>query len=347
MVLTLLVFSIVGVLVTFDSNAGTPVASFEAESATLKTVTTQTDSTASGGTYVVFGPEVSTGWLSGAAGKGIDYNTGEFAAWRGRSVPIAGTWVDNNEAMVELWGLKSGFAFDQWTKDLDIAIGAIGWEENWAGAAAGNYDSRWIESLENLKVLWNNKSRGQLYIRFAHEWNGNWYPWGVNGSNLENFKTAWRRFYNLKQSIFPEAKLVFCTNGNTAGFSYDWRQGWPGDNYVDVYATDWYSHHWQDSANYKYDSFGGPYGLEEHRQFAASRGKSFAIAEWGNNSDRGDNPEYITYMYDFFEKNGGNGTGKLLYEIYFNVIWSPNKFGLYPEDISLAPNAAAKYKELW
>jgi hypothetical protein len=52
-------------------------------------------------------------------------------------------------------------------------------------------------------------------------------------------------------------------------------------------------------------------------------------------------------MHDFFTKNAGTGAGQLLYEGYFNVIWTPNTFGLFPESKSLARNASAKYRDLF
>lgn len=282
-------------------------------------------------------------WLSGAAGEGV--GTGAFGTWRGTPVDIAGTWSDATATdQVELWGLQPGLEYGAWTGSADIAIGAIFTGETWAAAAQGAYDARWSQSLTQAKKLWTAKSRGTLYIRLAHEWNGNWTPWSVGAGDLANFRAAWQRFYQLKQSIFPAAKLVFCTNGDTVGQTYDWRTGWPGDAYVDVYATDWYSMHWTTWGATGVDRFGGPTGLEAHRQFALAHGKPFAVAEWGNNSDVGDQPAYIQYMRDFLTANGGDGAGKVRYEIYFNVIWSPNKFGLYPESSTLSPNAAARYR---
>jgi hypothetical protein len=90
--------------------------------------------------------------------------------------------------------------------------------------------------------------------------------------------------------------------------------------------------------------------LEQHRAFAQTHGKPFAIGEWGvDNSNNGDAVAYVQYMNDFFKANGNTTptSGKVLYEIYFNVIWSPNKFGLYPRAQSLSPNASDRYVQLF
>lgn len=285
-------------------------------------------------------------WMSGAAGEGVP--NGQFAAWRGTSVPIVGSWSDiSPDAQVQLWSIRPGLEYANWNGSMDLAVGAIFDGETWGQAAAGAYDARWAQSLQQAKAMWTNKGRGTLYLRFAHEWNGTWMKWSVKQADLGNFRTAWQRFATLKERIFPEAELVFCTNGDTVGQTYDWRAGWPGDQYVDVYATDWYAGHWKYYGLDKSDRYGGPTGLNTHRQFAAEHGKPFAVPEWGNNTEHGDQPAYIQFMRDFAGKYGGSGSGNLLYEIYFNVIWSPNQFALFPENRTSAPQASAKYKDVF
>ena len=241
---------------------------------------------------------------------------------------------------------------------MDWACGAI-WSadgDTWAGAASGAMDAKWTNVLTNIKNRWTAKSRGTCYIRFAHEMNGNWFDWSVGSGDIGNFKAAWIRFRNLQQSIFPAARLVFGTNGNTSGQSYDWRTLWPGDQYVDVYATDWYAGHYKISVvngNNPYDGFGGPQGLYAHRQFADDHGKPFGISEWGVDHlyGTGDDPNYIQYVHDFGAAYGGTGAGNLLYEAYFNLSQGySNDFQLfYPGqgDSSTNPDAALRYRQIF
>ncbi len=288
-----------------------------------------------------------TGWLSGAAGEGVA--DGAFAAWRENPVPIAGTWADTSgEIQSALPQLAPGGEYADWSGSLDLAVGAIFEDEGetWAAAAAGAYDQRWSRMLTDLSSLWSAQPRGTLYLRFAHEWNGSWSPWTVRPDEIADFITAWRRFSAIKAAVMPQAKLVFCTNGDTSGFTYDWREGWPGDDAVDVYATDWYSDLLTGSVGV--DAAGGPVGLEAHRQFAADHGKPFALAEWGNRySATGDQPDYIDFIHQFAARHAGSGPGQLLYDIYFNVIESPNDFAIYPRQGSLAPLASDTYQQLF
>lgn len=310
--------------------------------------TTSSSATTTGG--------VTGTWLSGASCVGAGDNGG-FGSWRGTPLASGTTWSDTSwETMTALWQFDSGQQFYNFTGTIDLAPGAIYSGMTWGQAASGSADAYWTQFWNTLKTKWNRIPRqGDICVRFAHELNGNWYPWSVNAANVNNFKTAWIRFYNIKQSIFPQAKLVFGTNGNTVGQTYDWRTLWPGDQYVDIYSTDWYAGHYKNAIvnGQAYDGYGGPVGLIQHREFALAHGKPIVISEWGvdHTYGTGDDPNYIQYIYDFCSTHGGTGAGNLLYENYFNLSSGySNDFQLYypgQGDSSSNPNSAARYRQLF
>ena len=288
-------------------------------------------------------------WLSGAAGDGVV--EGDFGAWRGRDVDIAGTWADDDEAQTALWTLQPGAALADWNKPLDIAVGAISAEETWAEAAEGAYDDRWRESLENLRDLWSGRD-GTLYIRFAHEMNGNWYPWSVGPDEVDAFVASWGRFRALQQEIFPESQLVFCVNRETVGSSLDWRELFPGADEVDVMGVDYYNQHpyvgtdreWQDAVE-QVDGAGAPKGLQAHLDFARSAGLPLAVPEWSGNADGGDSTAFIEGMHDFFQTHAGSDAGELLYEIQFNVDTDDSNWLLFGN--TRMPLSADAYRRLF
>jgi hypothetical protein len=287
-------------------------------------------------------------WLSGASGFGVA--DGSFGEWRGTEAHIAGTWADNNQAMVEIWQLQKNGEYANWNKPIDVAIGAIGSGESWASAAEGAYDSRWRASLTKLKQLRSTKT-GTVYIRFAHEMNGNWYPWSVNTTNSTSFVAAWKHFRALQQEIYPEAQLVFSVNRESVGAGMDWRSMFPGAQYVDVMSVDYYNQwphvataaDWSNSVNAK-DSFGAPKGLARHAEFAKSVGLPLAISEWGDTASNGGSPEFIRQMHTYMAANAGTGAGEILYDIYFNVKWSNNQFHLFGPDVKM-PESATAYRD--
>lgn len=283
--------------------------------------------------------------LSGASGTGT--TDGSFGAWRGSPMDITGTWSDNNANAANFWQFQKGGSLVGWTKPVDVSVGAIDAGETWKAAAAGSYDSRWAASLTRLKSL-RSGTAATTYIRFAHEMNGNWYPWSVNSSNFGDFTAAWKRYRALQQSIFPMAKLVFSLNRESIGTGMDWRQFFPGSQYVDVLSVDYYNQYpyvstdaqWKTSLN-DTDSYGAPKGLERYRTFAAGQGLPLAISEWSGHAGFGDSPTFVSNMLAYVKANGGTGAGRITYDILFNVGGYKGNFQLYGPDARMPLSSAA------
>ena len=218
-------------------------------------------------------------WASGASGDGVA--DGSFGRWRGRAVQIAGTWNDDPEAQKNQWSVLPGAEFGSWSHDLDVAVGGIYEDqgETWAAAARGAYDARWRHTLQTLARSWAGRP-GTLYVRFAHEFNGDWERWRVTGADATSFKAAWRRFRALQQQVFPASKLVFCPNAETsASLRLDWRRAFPGADQVDVMSVDFYNQYPYLGSSRSFrsglaarDRVGAPRGLDAHRRYAASVG---------------------------------------------------------------------------
>ncbi|MGY2078768.1 hypothetical protein ACI79A_02525 [Modestobacter sp. SYSU DS0657] len=265
---------------------------------------------------------------------------------------IGGTWADSGAGQLALWQLQPGGEYGAWTGDLEIAVGAIDRGETWAEASRGAYDARWSRSLRLMAELWGDRG-GTLYIRFAHEFNGDWYPWSVGFSEVDDFQAAWHRFRALQLVEFPSARLVFAPNSTSVGrFGSDWREAFPGPGQVDVVSVSYFNG-WPyvDSVEafqqlaVSQDQFGGPRGIEQHREFARSVGLPFAVSEWANHAQFGDSSPWVEQMYGFFNAHAGTGAGQVLYEIAFNAVRDGNAFGMYPE--TRTPLAAAAYRRLW
>jgi hypothetical protein len=288
-------------------------------------------------------------WVSGASGP--DIPTGAFGRWRGHDAAIAGTWADRDGGQLELWPLVPGGSLAEWDADLEIALGALERGETWAAAAQGAYDDRWRESLRRLAQLWAGRS-GQLYIRFAHEFNGTWFPWSVTPTSRADFVAAWQRYRALQRELFPDAALVFAPNSETTADGLDWRAAFPGTEYVDVLSVSYFNAYpWTDTVEdfrdvaLRYDDVGAPRGIQRHLEFARSVGVPFAVSEWGNNAMFGDSPTFMQQMDQLFRANAGTGAGQLRYEILFNVVHEDNPFAVMPE--TNAPEAAEAYRRLW
>lgn len=355
-------------LLRADTNT---TASFQAEAGTKSgSTTTITDTAAANGSAVQFGSAATSSgtWWSGQS-NATTTKDGSFAAWRERSVEIAGNWAstasESDSISAAWWEVGAGDPQHSSYANIprvDYAIGAMidNSGETWAQAATGAYDARWAQQLQQLKGAWANRLPSNMYIRFAHEFNGNWYPWKVAPSDITNFKNAWIRFKNLRDQHFPGAQIVWCPNEQSS-YSYSISELYPGDTYVDVVAID--SYNWwpfvttQAEWNSKITRTqnGGPGGLESYRQFAQLHGKPFAISEWSNvgintGGGGGESPQFMEYFYSWLQANGSQtpASGKVLYEIVFNITGYNEHFSLFPLDLETGNTTTAqRYKELW
>jgi beta-mannanase len=75
-----------------------------------------------------------------------------------------------------------------------------------------------------------------VLIRFAHEMNGVWYPWGTtNGNRAAEFPEAWRHVVDLFRDMgATNALWVWSPNILRGASSTTIAQFWPGPEYVDV-----------------------------------------------------------------------------------------------------------------
>jgi hypothetical protein len=104
--------------------------------------------------------------------------------------------------------------------------------------AAGNFDA--------MLNTWANEIKAYghpVWLRFAHEMNGNWYPWavGVNGNTAADYVNAWRHVHD----VFVNAGVTNVTwvwNVNTdAGTGVTPASVYPGGAYVDWMGVDGYN----------------------------------------------------------------------------------------------------------
>jgi len=108
----------------------------------------------------------------------------------------------------------------------------------------GNYDW-YIDQFANKIKTYNDT----VIIRFMHEFEGDWYPWSLvhNSQDPNRYITAFRKVVDRFRALgATKVKWMWCVNSDYAPYrSYNWIvPAYPGDNYVDIVATDIYNNHW-------------------------------------------------------------------------------------------------------
>lgn len=177
------------------------------------------------------------------------------------------------------------------------SIPLITWEP-WVTHAKGTLEA--ISSGEYQgyvkKFLQEAKQWGKpFFLRFAHEMNGNWYPWdgfhnGGNTASAEKYKQAWVYLYNLKKELAVDNALLVWSPNNTDQPNETWNNisaYYPGDEYVDWIGMDGYS--WGYGAWEPFDSVFGTI----YQKLVSLTQKPLMIGEFGAAEQGGDKAAWI------------------------------------------------------
>lgn len=111
------------------------------------------------------------------------------------------------------------------------------WSATLQSIADGEHDHHladWADALRGCEL--------PIYLRFAHEFNGDWYPWTpAQGGSPAQFRAAWRHIHEiLGECDATNVQWLWCPNAvPSQGLPLaDW---YPGDDCVDVLAVDGYN----------------------------------------------------------------------------------------------------------
>jgi mannan endo-1,4-beta-mannosidase len=103
-----------------------------------------------------------------------------------------------------------------------------------ADIAAGSQDRYIARFARSLATF-----RGTVYLRYAHEMNGFWYPWSAGP---RAYVKAWRRIVRIvRKQGARNVRFVWSTNANLYESARVWlhnaRRYWPGSRYVDAVGS--------------------------------------------------------------------------------------------------------------
>jgi hypothetical protein len=157
-----------------------------------------------------------------------------------------------------------------WEPSLTHPLGTL------EAIAAGSYES-YVRTFLQAAKSWGRP----LFLRFAHEMNGNWYPWdGAHNGGPAAYKKAWLYIYNVKASLEADnVNLVWCPNASDLP-AEAWNrltEYYPGDRYVDWIGLDGYN--WGESANTSWESFDAVFGAA-YRSLTLLTTKPLMIGEF-------------------------------------------------------------------
>lgn len=130
-----------------------------------------------------------------------------------------------------------------------------------------------------------------LMVRFAHEMNGDWFPWGrgVNGNTDRDFRKAWKHVVDLFRFHGADNVIWVWSPNEDSGGSFQFAPLYPGDEWVDWVALDGFNF----GGDEGWPSFTTVFG-STYERLVALTDRPVMIAETGSSEDGGDKAAWIT-----------------------------------------------------
>lgn len=156
-------------------------------------------------------------------------------------------------------------------------------------------DDAFINGWAKAAAAWG----GTIYLRYMHEMNGDWYPWGVynghNGNTPSDFVNAWKHTHDLFVAAgATNVKWVWSPNVRY-GSNYPFASLYPGSAYVDWVAMDGYNWGGQVAGHPGWQSMASIF-LNTYNQLLPY-GKPIMIAETASAEGGGDKAAWIQNSY--------------------------------------------------
>jgi hypothetical protein len=108
-----------------------------------------------------------------------------------------------------------------------------------AALARGDHDAELRRVADVLAT-----HHGPVLLRFAHEMNADWYPWGVgvNGGTAAGYVRAWRHVHDLMDAEAPNLRWVWSPVAAWWPDPLPYASVYPGDAWVDYVGATGYGH---------------------------------------------------------------------------------------------------------
>jgi len=140
-----------------------------------------------------------------------------------------------------------------------------------------------------------------IYLKFAHEMNGNWNPWGVgvNGNQPGEFIDAWRHVHDrFANKRVTNVRWIWNPNIASNGIAATLSEVYPGHQYVDWVGMNGYN--WGSSVYWlscpcqsKWESFSSVFD-RTYNQLVALSDKPIFIGEFASSEDGGNKARWIS-----------------------------------------------------
>jgi hypothetical protein len=181
-----------------------------------------------------------------------------------------------------------------WWQPTDPTNPAAGVYERHKNTIAGKHDAyirTWAKAAK--------AHGGPVIIRFAHEMNSDWFPWGIEkrfDNNAKTFVKAWRHVVTLFRQVGARnVKFLWSPYNAERGGYADFYPGNAWVDYVGVTSLNWGNERWRDLSGLLHRPMGVLRNVS--RTGGNPQGKPVILPEVGSNHLGGDKAGWITQGY--------------------------------------------------
>jgi len=152
---------------------------------------------------------------------------------------------------------------------------------------SGNTDSYIRDFAKKLKGI-----NRPVFLRFAHEMNGDWYPWSASKIGAKNYIAVYRYIKGIFDEVDAEnVKWIFSINSENVPKENNYMNCYPGDEYVDFIGLDGYN--WGNTKPWsRWTTFKEIFGKRYHK-IVAHFNKPIIISEFSTTSSGGDKAVWV------------------------------------------------------
>lgn len=158
---------------------------------------------------------------------------------------------------------------------------------NYDAILSGSMDSYIKNFAEELKRI-----SKPVFLRFAHEMNGNWYPWSASKIGARKYIAVYRYIRNIFDELNADnVKWIFSINWEDIPKENNYMKCYPGNKHVDFIGIDGYN--WGNSKSWsRWMSFKDIFE-KRCEEVTAHFKKPIIISEFGSTSNGGDKARWI------------------------------------------------------
>lgn len=233
--------------------------------------------------------------LKVGAWLGVQPNSGEISQWQSLADYKLDTVMTYMDWSTNFSSVRNTVMDSVYNNGSKITITWEPWGLSNSDIIRGAKDD-YIRNMANDMKQYNK----EIYISLMHEANGNWYPWAIGDSkvnNNETYKAAYRHVVDIfRKQGANNVKFIWNINAGSSGSGASFTGHYPGDAYVDYVAIDGYN--WGPTQSWgsswqSFDSiFAGAY------QALSSINKPVFITEFSSTETGGNKAEWITDAFN-------------------------------------------------